>query len=51
MEEDREAALAQLNKAVLELSIVELPPQTDILYQIWYVNMVLQQSFPRNTLT
>ncbi|XP_066468966.1 MYCBP-associated protein [Tiliqua scincoides] len=36
VEEDREAALAQLNKAVLELSTVELPPQTDILYQICF---------------
>uniref|UniRef100_A0A8D0L7K5 Uncharacterized protein n=1 Tax=Sphenodon punctatus TaxID=8508 RepID=A0A8D0L7K5_SPHPU len=36
-EEEREAALAQLNKAALELCVVPRPTQSDLLYQTWYV--------------
>uniref|UniRef100_A0A8B9F3B1 MYCBP associated protein n=1 Tax=Amazona collaria TaxID=241587 RepID=A0A8B9F3B1_9PSIT len=34
MEEQREAALAQLNKAALDLCVPQRPPQSDLLHQI-----------------
>ncbi|KAL8163312.1 UNVERIFIED_CONTAM: hypothetical protein K2H54_017156 [Gekko kuhli] len=36
VENEREAALAQLNKAALELCNVQTPPQTDLMYQICF---------------
>ncbi|XP_054833629.1 MYCBP-associated protein isoform X2 [Eublepharis macularius] len=36
VEEEREAALAQLNKAELELCNVQISPQTDLMYQICF---------------
>lgn len=36
-EEQREAALSQLNKAVLELCAEQRPTQSDLLYQTWCV--------------
>ncbi|XP_060109025.1 MYCBP-associated protein isoform X2 [Heteronotia binoei] len=36
VENEREAALAQLNKAALELCNVQISPQTDLMYQICF---------------